>query len=120
MDFGEWEGQTWDAIGKTAIDAWTDAFHTHPPGGGESLRAMLARVGQALQAARQQHAGSGVQDVVWITHAGVARCVHWLLAQGTGVTPQPDTWPVHAPAWGGWVIHSLGAATPVGGSSARY
>lgn len=120
MDFGEWEGQTWDAIGKTAIDAWTDAFHTHPPGGGESLRAMLARVGQALQAARQRHAKSGALDVVWITHAGVARCVDWLLAQGTGVTPQPETWPVHAPAWGGWVIHSLDAAAPVGGSSARY
>jgi len=38
MDFGRWEGQTWDAIGKSAIDTWVTGFATHAPGGGESLQ----------------------------------------------------------------------------------
>ncbi|MFY3383482.1 histidine phosphatase family protein [Paracidovorax sp. MALMAid1276] len=107
MDFGSWEGQAWDAIGKPAIDVWTGAFHTHAPGGGESLQAMLARVDRALHAARQCHAELAARDVVWITHAGVARCVDWLLAHGPSAPPEPGTWPVHAPAWGHWVIRSL-------------
>lgn len=110
MDFGTWEGQPWDTIGKAAIDDWTDAFATHAPGGGESLQAMLTRVGLALRAAQQLHAERRIEDFVWITHAGVARCVDWLLAHGPGAAPQPGTWPVQAPAWGGWQIRSLGGA----------
>lgn len=104
MDFGDWEGHTWDSIGKHAIDAWTDSFATHAPGGGESLSAVLARVAGALQSARQL----GAQDVVWITHAGVARCVHWLLGHAQGALPQSHEWPVQAPAWGEWEIVHLG------------
>lgn len=108
MDFGAWEGQAWNAIAKSAIDAWTAAFATHAPGGGESLAGMLERVASALDTARQLHTEQAVTDVVWITHAGVARCVHWLLAHESGVLPRSDEWPVAAPGWGGWEIRSLG------------
>lgn len=107
MDFGSWEGLAWDHLGKSAIDAWTAAFATHAPGGGESLTTMLARVSLALRAAQQLHAMQGIKDVVWITHAGVARCVDWLQAQGAGMEPHADQWPVAAPAWGEWEIRSL-------------
>ena len=140
MDFGAWEGQPWNAIAKSAIDAWTAAFATHAPGGGESLALMLERVASALQTARQrpaqptqptaQHACNSsaataaagvnkliddtdvtrvteVTDVVWITHAGVVRCVHWLLAHDTGVLPRSQEWPVAAPGWGGWEVRDL-------------
>ena len=111
MDFGSWEGRTWADIGKPAIDTWTAAFAHHAPGGGESLSAMLARVSLALHDARRQCTEEATQDVVWITHAGVARCVAWLQkAQEKGhdgVTPQPEEWPVAAPAWGDWEIRSL-------------
>ena len=107
MDFGHWEGRTWEHIGKTAIDAWTAAFATHAPGGGESLSAMLARVSLALRAAQPQPAKQAAQDVVWITHAGVARCVAWLQARGDGVWPRPEQWPAAAPAWGEWEIRNL-------------
>lgn len=107
MDFGHWEGRAWEHIGKTAIDAWTAAFATYAPGGGESLSAMLARVSLALRAAQPQPAKQAAQDVVWITHAGVARCVAWLLAHGEGRMPRADEWPVPAPAWGAWEIHPL-------------
>lgn len=104
MDFGAWEGQAWDAIGQAAVDAWTDRFATHPPGGGESLGAMLERVASALQDARREP----VADVVWITHAGVARCVDWLQAQG-GALPRAGQWPLAAPDYGAWEVRSLGA-----------
>ena len=107
MDFGRWEGLAWVHIGKSAIDEWTAAFAAYTPGGGENLTTMLARVSLALRAAQQLHATQGVEDVVWITHAGVARCVNWLQAQGADVAPQSDQWPVAAPGWGEWEIRSL-------------
>lgn len=106
MDFGAWEGRAWDAIGKNAIDAWTANFAHHRPGGGDTLAEMLARVAAALANARHQ-ARSG-NDVVWFTHAGVARCVTWLLNHGEGRMPKAEEWPVPAPAWGGWETHELG------------
>ena len=107
MDFGRWEGQTWDAIGKSAIDAWVAAFATHAPGGGESLAHMLHRVAAALQTAREWRNDQGTMDVVWITHAGVARCVAWLQERGERALPRSDDWPAAAPGWGEWEIREL-------------
>ena len=103
MDFGAWEGRAWDAIGQSAIDAWVADFATHAPGGGEHLGAMLQRVALALQDARQTPAA----DVVWITHAGVARCVAWLQQQGAAALPRAADWPVAAPDFGAWETRSL-------------
>ena len=107
MDFGRWEGQTWDAIGKSAIDTWVAGFATHAPGGGESLAQMLHRVAAALQTAREWRANQGTKDVVWITHAGVARCVAWLQERGESALPRSEDWPVAAPGWGEWEIREL-------------
>lgn len=105
LDFGSWEGLPWDSIGRADIDAWTAAFATHRPGGGESLDKMLARVASALHGAR----GPGeAGDVLWITHAGVARCVQWLLNAPPGQMPRADQWPATAPAFGQWAVHALG------------
>ena len=96
MDFGAWEGQRWVTIAREEIDAWTDNFTACRPGNGESLQAMLARVKEALDEARQQE-----KDVVWITHAGVIRCVIWLLAHGDRA-PQASEWLMAAPGFGEW------------------
>ncbi|WP_367066145.1 histidine phosphatase family protein [Oryzisolibacter sp. LB2S] len=102
MDFGAWEGLAWDAIAQAEIAAWADDLARHAPGGGEPLSAMLARVDEALgEAAARARAGGG--DVVWITHAGVARCVHWLQVHGPARLPRSDEWPVQAPGFGDWV-----------------
>lgn len=98
MDFGTWEGQPWEALPRTALDAWADDLHGHAPGGGEPLSAMLARV----QAALEEVAGMP-GDVVWITHAGVARCVHWLRVH-PGQVPTAAQWTQAAPAPGEWFI----------------
>ena len=107
MDFGRWEGQTWEAIGKSAIDTWVAGFATHAPGGGESLAHMLRRVAAALQTAREWRNDQGTMDVVWITHAGVARCVTWLQERGESALPRSQDWPVAAPGCGEWEIREL-------------
>ena len=48
MHFGRWEGQSWNDIGRAAVDAWSRALYNHAPGAGESLAAMLQRVRAAL------------------------------------------------------------------------
>ncbi|MCD2512891.1 histidine phosphatase family protein [Comamonas endophytica] len=99
MDFGAWEGQPWEAVPRAELDAWAGDLHGYAPGGGEPLAAMLARIAGALDAS-----GEGEEaDVVWITHAGVARCVHWLRAhpQKTATAAQ---WTQAAPAPGQWTI----------------
>ena len=107
MDFGRWEGQTWDDIGKSAIDTWVAGFATHAPGGGESLAQMLQRVAAALQTAREWRTHQGAKDVVWITHAGVARCVAWLQERGESALPRSENWPVATPGCGEWEIRKL-------------
>ena len=132
LDFGTWEGCAWDAIGRAPVHAWTADFAHHRPGGGESLAHMLGRVAAALAAARLQcdsaaATAGGSRDVLWITHAGVARCVQWLLEQsqhqhprqhsagdggGDAPLPRADQWPLAAPKWGAWQVVELG---PQGG-----
>ncbi len=104
MDFGSWEGQAWDAIARSDIDAWTAAFADYRPGQGENLAMVLTRVAAALQ----DHGHRATQDVVWITHAGVIRSVEWLTTHGNGVLPRSEEWPVATPGWGEWERIELG------------
>lgn len=107
MDFGAWEGRAWNTLAKSDIDAWTADFAHHAPGGGEPLSHMLGRVARALHAARQWSADHAGADVVWITHAGVVRCVAWLHQHGEGAMPRSEDWPVAAPGWGEWEVRDL-------------
>lgn len=100
MDFGNWEGRAWDALPRTELDAWARDLHGHAPGGGEPLAAMLARIRPALEQARDSLRDT---DVVWISHAGVARCVHWLLHH-PAQTATSAQWTQPAPAPGQWLI----------------
>lgn len=96
MDFGCWEGQRWDAIPKTAFDAWMADFGTVRFGGRESVDELLLRVA----AARAETLRQGL-DAVWITHAGVIRAMD-LLAQGIERLQRAEQWPQHAPGFGEW------------------
>lgn len=106
FDFGAWEGQPWDAIAAADYDAWTARFAHYRPGGGESLGAMLQRVHAALRQVRQS---AGREDHAWITHAGVARCVQWLVAAPPGALPEARQWQIPAPAFGAWLQVDLGS-----------
>jgi len=48
LDFGSWDDRPWEAIGHAAVTAWTDAFATHAPGGGESVGALMNRCASFL------------------------------------------------------------------------
>lgn len=105
IDFGTWEGQPWASVARADIDAWTCDFAHHRPGGGEPLAQMLERVDHALRdacVAAKAHGG----DVLWITHAGVVRCVAWLLAHGARL-PLSHEWTAEAPAYGRWMVLPL-------------
>ncbi|MBH2020688.1 MAG: histidine phosphatase family protein [Burkholderiales bacterium] len=96
MDFGQWEGRAWQAIGQAELEAWTTDFANYRVGhDGESVAAFMARVSAAFDALQ------GQGDTLWITHAGVIRAVE-LLAQGIRHIGQAGQWPLDAPKYGQW------------------
>ncbi len=108
LDFGSWENRAWSHIPRADIDAWTADFAHHQPGGGEALTDMMARVQAALAEAAQQALHQD-GDVLWITHAGVVRCVQWLQQQGD-VAPLSHQWTAPAPGYGEWLRVPLAPA----------
>lgn len=101
MDFGAWEGLPWNDIAQPTIDAWAQDLFGTAPGGGEALREMLQRVHAALAHSWAHDSQRGQRDVVWVTHAGVIRCVHWLQRYGQA-QPTSQDWQLPAPAFGQW------------------
>ncbi|XAH22693.1 histidine phosphatase family protein [Xylophilus sp. GW821-FHT01B05] len=100
FDFGSWEGRAWDSIGAAAMDAWTADFARHAPGGGETVEALLARVGAAFEASRV------LAEVAWITHAGVIRAAT-LWAAGRRSLDSAADWPATAPGFGAWTMLAI-------------
>ncbi len=101
MDFGQWEGQRWDAIPRAELDGWTAAFDSWRCGGAESVADFMRRVGSVWDETRVRQ-----QPMVWITHAGVIRAAT-LLAQSLRHIHQADQWPMAAPAWGQWQLADI-------------
>ena len=79
IDFGVWEGRSWDTIARAEIDAWADDMAGYRPGGGESVLQMAQRV-CAFHAELMQ---SGADCAIVICHAGTIRL---LLAHRLGLT----------------------------------
>ena len=75
IDFGDWEGKTWDEIDRAALDRWAaDVLHFVPPGG-ESVAQLQARVINFALDLRALNMGR----VAIVAHAGVMRALtgHW-------------------------------------------
>jgi len=100
MDFGTWEGLRWDAVPRPEMDAWVGDFSHYRVGGAEVTQAVLARTAQAVADFRLTLRASGHSQGVWITHAGVIRCVA-LLAQGVQRIDRADQWPHEVITFGG-------------------
>jgi alpha-ribazole phosphatase len=97
--FGEWEGLAWDAIGAGALDAWAEDPWDFAPPGGESARALLARV---VMAVSEETVAGGV--AVWVTHQGVARA-----AAGMLMALPADAWMnLQLPFGGAWQLTEQG------------
>lgn len=99
MDFGAWEGLRWTDIPRAEFDRWLADFADAPPAGdGETVRALMARVGQAW--ADWQASG---RDALWVTHAGVMRAA-LLLSRGVQLPPGGADWPRDELPFGGLLV----------------
>jgi alpha-ribazole phosphatase len=79
IDFGDWDGMAWAAVGKAAVDAWRDDFTEHQPGGcGESVSALVARCRSFITDVGEQHA-------CVVGHAGWINAARW----AAGANPPP-------------------------------
>ena len=74
IDFGEWEGQPWEAIDRAALDAWAADLRHARMHGGESVAQFEGRVGAWLDSWPEPIAEPG-PSVMAVTHAGVMRIV---------------------------------------------
>lgn len=88
MDFGTWDGKRWEDIAHAEVDAWNADFAMYAPGGGESVKALLAR------ASAWQHDG----PVLVVAHAGWMRARRWVEAN-SAATPTAAAFP-SAPSYG--------------------
>jgi alpha-ribazole phosphatase len=82
LDFGRWDGRTWEQIPRAEVDAWVRDFATHAPGDGESVEQLLARI-------RRFDPG---QARVVVTHGGWLSGALWL-ARGRDAEFHAATWP---------------------------
>ena len=68
MDFGRWEGLSWEAVERAELDAWAADFLDARPHGGESVRMVVERVGGALA-----DIGRGGVSHALVTHGGIIK-----------------------------------------------
>ncbi|QBE63128.1 histidine phosphatase family protein [Pseudoduganella lutea] len=78
MDFGSWEGRSWNDIPRADVDAWAADLLHYRPGGGETVFEVALRVAAALDAIRAH----GAERAIVICHAGTMR-LFAALADGT-------------------------------------
>jgi alpha-ribazole phosphatase len=69
MDFGSWEGRSWDTVPREQLDSWAQDLWGYRPGGGENAQAVAGRWDRFLSRLRSMNR----ETVVAITHAGVIR-----------------------------------------------
>ena len=81
IHFGEWEGRSFEDIGKAALDAWSAAPLDFAPPGGESPRQMAARALDFLAGLRQADPAAAVV----VAHGGPLRA---LAGQLLGLPPE--------------------------------
>jgi alpha-ribazole phosphatase len=77
LNFGEWEGQSWDAISRADCDHWAlDTWNRAPPGG-ETEHALYLRVERSYRTI----VNSDARRVAIVGHGGSLRLLRCLLLQ---------------------------------------
>jgi alpha-ribazole phosphatase len=69
LDFGEWEGKTWDTVDQAALQCWMDDYVNVCVPGGESMVQMRDRVMEFWN----ELLAKSYTRVAIVTHAGVIR-----------------------------------------------
>ncbi|HEY9123178.1 MAG TPA: alpha-ribazole phosphatase, partial [Bacteroidales bacterium] len=82
LNFGSWEGKTWDEITPTTeANNWFKDWINQPCPNGESYRQLLQRVKEFTTFLKQAHTN---ETLLVVTHSGVIRALSCLL---TGLDP---------------------------------
>lgn len=71
LDFGDWEGKTWDTVDQQTLKEWMDDYVNVCTPGGESMMQMHLRVQDFWKWVCQ----SEYRQVAIVTHAGVIRLI---------------------------------------------
>ena len=71
LNFGEWEGKTWETINREESNYWMEDFVNRSPPGGETMQQMYNRVINFWD----KVICLNYQSVVIVTHAGVIRLI---------------------------------------------
>jgi len=69
MDFGSWEGQSWDDVPRDQLGAWAEDIWGYHPGGGENAHAVADRWRLFVNRMRLV----SCDTVIAVTHAGIIR-----------------------------------------------
>jgi len=83
-DFGHWDGKAWADIPRSEVDAWVADFADHAPGGGESLREVLARAAAWAPP---------VPGATVVAHAGWMLARQWWRLHVREAIPSAGQWP---------------------------
>ena len=76
INFGDWEGQSWQNIGQDKIESWNNDLIDYTFPNGESARSFDARVINAWDELKAQLAReTSSKTIIIITHAGVIRSI---------------------------------------------
>jgi alpha-ribazole phosphatase len=86
LNFGAWEGLSWDLIPRTNCDHWVQDTWNRAPPGGETEHALYLRVQRSHQTilavvARLAMSGRHLQRIAIVAHGGSLRLLRCLLLQ---------------------------------------
>jgi alpha-ribazole phosphatase len=79
IDFGQWEGQSWETIPQGLIDEWQSQLWSYAPGDGESLQQLWRRVSSFIEDIQS----TGPQQLVIVSHHGPIRALYCQLHHRT-------------------------------------
>ena len=80
MNFGSWQGRTWNDLPKRQLDEWTSDFLYAKPHGGESVAQFRSRIAEILRYLQGQVYDN--EQIAIVSHGGVIRSM-LALVQGT-------------------------------------
>lgn len=110
IDFGAWDGLTWDEIGESAVSAWCADIARHADHGGESVAMLFERCAFWLSSV----SGSSTRCVVG--HAGWINAAR-LLKDDRGLPETARAWP--PPLVHGKLLQLHGPADPMGAQASE-
>lgn len=85
IDFGRWDGRPWASVPQHEVDAWCRDLGKYPPGGGETVASLVARV---------RGFDPGAARIV-VTHGGWMAAARWVGEQADAAAALPcvRSWP---------------------------